>query len=88
MFLRILSGGGGDVQTVVVDPENPNNFFVVQYGHDEIEYTIDMGFTGHELYSGYYNNVPPYQVKPPIIFFKPNGLAPLKSDNLNLKFQK
>jgi len=68
VFLRVFGTGGGDVQSVLIDPENPNIFYAVQYGHPEIEFTINMGETSSTLFDDYTNSVE----NPPILFFKPN----------------
>jgi hypothetical protein len=67
-FLRVFGLGGGDVQSVLIDPEDPNKFFGVQYGHPEIEYTISMGEPSGTLFSNYLHTA----VNPPILFYKPN----------------
>jgi hypothetical protein len=68
VFLRVFEEGGGDVQSVLIDSENPYKFFAVQYGHPEIEYTTNMGHPSGTLIENY----PQTADNPPILFYKPN----------------
>ena len=64
-FMKIF--GGGDQQSILIDPIDPNNIYAVQYGHSELEASNDMGESSWNFYDGY-----DYKAPLPILFFQPN----------------
>ena len=67
LFLKAFNNGG-DQQSILIDPSDPNKFYVVQYGHSEISFTKDMGETSSILFNNYTHTTE----NPPILFYKPN----------------
>jgi len=59
---------GGDMQAVIIDPENPNNIYTTRYATTELWYSNNMGLNS----GGFYNYNGSNYVKPPILFLHPD----------------
>jgi hypothetical protein len=73
-WFRIFEGG--DYQTILIDPTNPNKIYATRYAFSTsklLEYSLDMGINQATFY--------PYTslsfVEPPILFFRPRDLNTL-----------
>ncbi|MEZ5195259.1 MAG: hypothetical protein R2764_02290 [Bacteroidales bacterium] len=65
-FMRIFAGG--DEETVLINPSDPNKIYVTQTGHGALDYSNDMGVNSDTFYEYQYTYAKPY----PVMFFKPN----------------
>jgi hypothetical protein len=68
-WFRIFNGG--DYQTVLIDPINPEKIYITRYASTtskKLEYSFDMGINVDDFFE--YTNAD--YILPPILFFKPN----------------